>query len=316
MEEGNKTCARLEVHEGLHDSTVKKTLFVKSTWEPTKAFPTSFSLAVTDGCQAWTFEGSESYVKERAEVWDKEVSWVTEKLKFYLTMGQPGVAYHFTKTRDDHRKLSFEIQDKDTNLSLRANLQMVNALSETVICDLLGFLLQGNEKLSLEYRRKCRDFDGLKESNKAYMETSEQCRNEEIQYKKRSLEKFVGILNSKKSKCRELRDENARLKELLRAKENVEKDDSTSSSSDDDDDEDIDDQPLEKEMERGEGSRRSLVSEDAAINEDPAATKPLVAQLEIEPPKEDLPSNAPAALTADAPYTGIQRKRRRPVLQL
>ena len=57
MEEGNKTCARLEVHEGLHDSTVKKTLFVKSTWEPTKAFPTSFSLAVTDGCQAWTFEG-------------------------------------------------------------------------------------------------------------------------------------------------------------------------------------------------------------------------------------------------------------------
>ena len=67
---------------------------------------------------------------------------------------------------------------------------------------------------------------------------------------------------------------------------------------------------------RGEGSRRSLVSEDAAINEDPAATKPLVAQLEIEPPKEDPPSNALAALTTDAPYTGIQRKRRRPVLQL
>ena len=44
-------------------------------------------------------------MKERAEVWDKEVSWVTEKLKFYLTMGQPGVAYHFTKTRDDHRKV-------------------------------------------------------------------------------------------------------------------------------------------------------------------------------------------------------------------
>ncbi len=53
----NKTCARLEVQEELHDLTVKKTLFVKSVWEPTSPPPTSFSLAISDGRQAWTFEG-------------------------------------------------------------------------------------------------------------------------------------------------------------------------------------------------------------------------------------------------------------------
>lgn len=44
----NKTCTRLEVH----DLTEKKTLFVKSVWEPN-----SFSLEISDGHQAWTFEG-------------------------------------------------------------------------------------------------------------------------------------------------------------------------------------------------------------------------------------------------------------------
>jgi len=53
----NKTCARLEVQEELHGLTVKKTLFVKSVWKPASSPPTSFSLAISDGRQAWTFEG-------------------------------------------------------------------------------------------------------------------------------------------------------------------------------------------------------------------------------------------------------------------
>lgn len=46
-------------------------------------------------------------------------------------------------------QLSFEIQDKDTNLSLTANLLMLNASSENVTSDVLGFLLHGNEKLTV-----------------------------------------------------------------------------------------------------------------------------------------------------------------------
>jgi len=53
----NKTCARLEVQEELHDLTVRKTLFVKSVREPAISSPTSFSLAISDGHQGWTFEG-------------------------------------------------------------------------------------------------------------------------------------------------------------------------------------------------------------------------------------------------------------------
>jgi len=46
-------------------------------------------------------------------------------------------------------QLSFEIQDKDTNLSLTANLLLLNASSENVTSDVLGFLLHGNEKLTV-----------------------------------------------------------------------------------------------------------------------------------------------------------------------
>ena len=101
----NKTCTRIEVQEG--DDNVKKVLFVKSEWKPTRSEPTSFDLAISDGLRAWRFEGSEGFVRERAELWDKNESWVMEKLKFYLTLGQPGVTYRFTKTRDNRRKVCF-----------------------------------------------------------------------------------------------------------------------------------------------------------------------------------------------------------------
>jgi len=102
----NKTCARLEVHEGIDTNVlVKKLLFVQSECKPTRSEATSFSLAISDGLGAWRFEGSEKFVEDRAEAWDKSVSWVMEKIKFYLSVGQPGVTYRFTTTRDNQRKV-------------------------------------------------------------------------------------------------------------------------------------------------------------------------------------------------------------------
>jgi hypothetical protein len=99
----NKTCTRLEVQEGTGNE--KKVIFVKSEWKPTRSEPMSFDLAVSDGLRAWRFDGSESFVNARAEAWDKRVDWVMEKLKFYLSVGQPGVIYRFTPARDNQRKV-------------------------------------------------------------------------------------------------------------------------------------------------------------------------------------------------------------------
>uniref|UniRef100_A0A7I4FC90 XRCC4 N-terminal domain-containing protein n=1 Tax=Physcomitrium patens TaxID=3218 RepID=A0A7I4FC90_PHYPA len=179
----NGTCIRLEVLEELDMSTVKRTLFVKSVWEPTRLSPTSFSLAISDGHRAWTFEGSETFVKKRAEVWDKNVSWVMDKLKLLLTVVQPGIAYHLTGMLDNHRKFSFEIQDMETNLSLTANFSLVDASDpEIVTRDLLGFLLHGNEILTVDYVKKCRSFDQVLAENKALSEQNKRFAHEKKQF--------------------------------------------------------------------------------------------------------------------------------------
>lgn len=55
-------------------------------------------------------KGSETFVKKRAEVWDKNVSWVMDKLKLLLTVVQPGIAYHLTGMLDNHRKVLHSLQ--------------------------------------------------------------------------------------------------------------------------------------------------------------------------------------------------------------
>ena len=47
-------------------------------------------------------------------------------------------------------QLSFDIEDKESDLALTANLVMVNASDpESVTCDLLGFLYDSNCRLSV-----------------------------------------------------------------------------------------------------------------------------------------------------------------------
>uniref|UniRef100_A0A7I4C1C3 XRCC4 N-terminal domain-containing protein n=1 Tax=Physcomitrium patens TaxID=3218 RepID=A0A7I4C1C3_PHYPA len=290
----NGTCIRLEVLEELDMSTVKRTLFVKSVWEPTRLSPTSFSLAISDGHRAWTFEGSETFVKKRAEVWDKNVSWVMDKLKLLLTVVQPGIAYHLTGMLDNHRKFSFEIQDMETNLSLTANFSLVDASDpEIVTRDLLGFLLHGNEIL-----------------------TNKRFAHEKKQFEQAVYKKFVAVLNSKKIKLKELKKEIEKWK--IQPESKVERDDTTSSSSGEDEKE-IDHQEVlrsssNKSIRREDGSSGSLIG--ASAFNDPDATQPFLDEMEnkariTEFPNEDVPSNVVAALLEDTSYTALPRKRRR-----
>lgn len=313
----NGTCIRLEVLEELDMSTVKRTLFVKSVWEPTRLSPTSFSLAISDGHRAWTFEGSETFVKKRAEVWDKNVSWVMDKLKLLLTVVQPGIAYHLTGMLDNHRKFSFEIQDMETNLSLTASFSLVDASDpEIVTRDLLGFLLHGNEILTVDYVKKCRSFDQVLAENKALSEQNKRFAHEKKQFEQAVYKKFVAVLNSKKIKLKELKKEIEKWK--IQPESKVERDDTTSSSSGEDEKE-IDHQEVlrsssNKSIRREDGSSGSLIG--ASAFNDPDATQPFLDEMEnkariTEFPNEDVPSNVVAALLEDTSYTALPRKRRR-----
>uniref|UniRef100_A0A7I4BV77 DNA repair protein XRCC4 n=1 Tax=Physcomitrium patens TaxID=3218 RepID=A0A7I4BV77_PHYPA len=314
----NGTCIRLEVLEELDMSTVKRTLFVKSVWEPTRLSPTSFSLAISDGHRAWTFEGSETFVKKRAEVWDKNVSWVMDKLKLLLTVVQPGIAYHLTGMLDNHRKFSFEIQDMETNLSLTANFSLVDASDpEIVTRDLLGFLLHGNEILTVDYVKKCRSFDQVLAENKALSEQNKRFAHEKKQFEQAVYKKFVAVLNSKKIKLKELKKEIEKWK--IQPESKVERDDTTSSSSGEDEKE-IDHQEVLRSSsnksirQREDGSSGSLIG--ASAFNDPDATQPFLDEMEnkariTEFPNEDVPSNVVAALLEDTSYTALPRKRRR-----
>lgn len=95
----NKTCAKFEVDEDL-STYGQKVIFMQSVWETE-----SFSLAVSDGLRAWRFEGSADFVKERAEVWDRPVEWVMDKLQFYLSVQQPNTDYKLKKSKGDDRKV-------------------------------------------------------------------------------------------------------------------------------------------------------------------------------------------------------------------
>ncbi|KAG0626086.1 hypothetical protein M758_2G101100 [Ceratodon purpureus] len=327
----NKTCAKLEVQEGIEDG-VKKLLFVKSEWNPT-----SFELAVSDGLRAWRFEGSEAFVNARAEAWDKRVSWVMEKLKFYLKVGQPGVAYRFTKTRDNQRKLSFDIEDKESELALTANILMVNASDpESVTCDLLSFLHDSNGRLTDSYLRKVRSLSQSLREHNALLEDDTKLKNAKTEFQNDYLKKFAAVLNSKKAKIREQRKEierltkeNEKLKEDSKSKaiDEDERDDTTSSSSEDEDDEEKSDHEMSTpEKKRAEAFSERLVSEEKpftepastsgvnVVNQDPDATQPFLEEIENDAPVGELPKEDPPSLPAligDEPYKGIQRRRRR-----
>uniref|UniRef100_A0A7I4BUS0 XRCC4 coiled-coil domain-containing protein n=1 Tax=Physcomitrium patens TaxID=3218 RepID=A0A7I4BUS0_PHYPA len=214
-------------------------------------------------------------------------------------------------------QFSFEIQDMETNLSLTANFSLVDASDpEIVTRDLLGFLLHGNEILTVDYVKKCRSFDQVLAENKALSEQNKRFAHEKKQFEQAVYKKFVAVLNSKKIKLKELKKEIEKWK--IQPESKVERDDTTSSSSGEDEKE-IDHQEVlrsssNKSIRREDGSSGSLIG--ASAFNDPDATQPFLDEMEnkariTEFPNEDVPSNVVAALLEDTSYTALPRKRRR-----
>jgi hypothetical protein len=95
------SCAKIEL--AVEDPKEETgSIFVKATWHPTK-----FSLAVTDGMDAWFCHASDGEVKIRAEQWDQPVSEYLDLAERYLGLQQPGSNYSFDDASNDQRRVRY-----------------------------------------------------------------------------------------------------------------------------------------------------------------------------------------------------------------
>ncbi|KAJ4753477.1 DNA repair protein XRCC4 [Rhynchospora pubera] len=194
------SCAKLELAvEDPKEETGM--IFVKATWHPSK-----FSLAVTDGNDAWFCHASEGEVKLRAEQWDQPVSEYLSLVERYLGLQQPGSNYSFEDAGNGQRRLSWTFERQGTKLEWRWKLQPSPDKKKTT-AQVLDFLLDANIRLSDEVVRKTQAFEKLKQEAERCLQQSEKFKNEKAEFESAVYSKFVAVLNSKKAKLRELRDQ-------------------------------------------------------------------------------------------------------------
>ncbi|MBA0780173.1 hypothetical protein Gotri_004312 [Gossypium trilobum] len=214
------TCLKLEI-----PST--DPLFVKGTW-----FDTHFHLSVTDGLRAWLCNATEEEVQERAAQWDQPVAEYIELAERYLGFQQPCTVYRFVDAGDDHKRLSWTFEREGTKLEWRWKFQP-SYDSRKITAGILDFLMDANINLSMLIRRilqeevvrKTQSFEKLKLEAEKCLEQSERFTNEKMEFESEIYAKFLGVLNSKKAKLRELRDQLS--KQEIAGKASVDEEEST-----------------------------------------------------------------------------------------
>ncbi|KAK6265695.1 hypothetical protein QUC31_016532 [Theobroma cacao] len=188
------TCLKLEI-----PST--EPIFVKGTW-----FDAHFDISITDGLHAWVCNATEEEVKERAAQWDQPVTEYIELAERYLGFQQPGSVYRFADAGDDHKRLSWAFEKEGTKLEWRWKFRP-SPDSQKITGGILDFLMDANIRLSEEVFRKTQSFEKLKVEAEKCLEQSERSTNEKMEFESEIYAKFLGVLNSKKAKLRELRDQ-------------------------------------------------------------------------------------------------------------
>ncbi|KAE8731904.1 DNA repair protein XRCC4 [Hibiscus syriacus] len=193
-ETARHSCLKLEI-----PST--NPLFVKGTW-----FDTHFDLSVIDGLRAWVCNATEEEVQERAAQWDQPVAEYIELAERYLGFQQPCSVYRFVDAGDDHKRLSWTFEKEGTKLEWRWKFQLAPD-SQKITAGILDFLMDANISLSEEVVRKTQSFEKLKVEAEKCLEQSQRFTNEKMEFESEIYAKFLGVLNSKKAKLREHRDQ-------------------------------------------------------------------------------------------------------------
>ncbi|KAF5466012.1 hypothetical protein F2P56_015971 [Juglans regia] len=222
MESTRHSCLKLEPQHS-------EPIFVKCTWSQSR-----FDLSITDGLHAWICHASEEEVRDRAAQWDQPVTEYVELAERYLGFQQPGSIYQFTDAGDGHKRLSWTFDKEGTTLEWRWKCQLSPNSKETT-AGILDFLMDANIRLSEEVVRKTQSFERLKVEAEKCLAQSEKINDEKVEFESAIYEKFLGVLNSKKAKLRELRGQlsNEKAAGKLPEDESSEKTDSFDNGSDD-----------------------------------------------------------------------------------
>lgn len=200
MESAKHTCLKLEIPNN-DDQTITESIFVKGTW-----FPSRFHLSISDGLHAWTLNATEDEVRERASQWDQPVSEYIELAERHLGFQQPGSVYGFTDAGNGHRRLSWTFEKEGTKLEWRWKCKPSANDKETTAA-ILDFLMDANVRLSDEVVWKTQSFEKLRVEAEKCLAQSERFSTEKAEFEDAIYAKFLGVLNSKKAKLRELRDQ-------------------------------------------------------------------------------------------------------------
>ncbi|XP_059650814.1 DNA repair protein XRCC4 [Cornus florida] len=200
MDSTRHTCLKLDLP---NKSELEETqqIFVKGTW-----FESRFQLFITNGLDAWICEASEDEVRERASQWDQPVAEYIEMAERYLGFQQPGSIYGFADAGKEHRRLSWTFEKQGTKLEWRWKCQP-SPNSKKTTAGILDFLMDANIRLSDEVVRKTQSFERLKVEAEKCVAQSEKLSNEKEEFESAIYAKFLGVLNSKKTKLRELRNQ-------------------------------------------------------------------------------------------------------------
>lgn len=194
MDAARHTCLKLEIPPD------PQPFFIKGTW-----FPSHFHLSITDGLDAWTCNASEEEVKERASNWDQPVSEYINMSERYLGFQQPGSIYSFSDAGGGFKRLSWTFEKEGTKLEWRWKFKAAEN-SKMITAGILDFLMDANIRLSEEVVMKTKSNEKLKAEANKCLAQSEKFKDEKAEFETKIYSKFLGVLNSKKAKLRELRD--------------------------------------------------------------------------------------------------------------
>ncbi|PSS01400.1 DNA repair protein [Actinidia chinensis var. chinensis] len=193
------TCLKLELPTN-SESDRTEPIFVKGTWLASR-----FDLAITDGLHAWSLYATEDEVRERASQWDQTVPDYIELAERHLGFQQPGSVYGFADAGNGNRRLSWTFEKKGTKLEWRWKCKP-SLDSKKTTAGILDFLMDANIRLSDEVVRKTQSVERLRGEAEKCLAQSEKFSNEKADFEDAIYAKFLGVLNSKKAKLRELRD--------------------------------------------------------------------------------------------------------------
>ncbi|KAK1379893.1 hypothetical protein POM88_026637 [Heracleum sosnowskyi] len=194
MESARHTCLKLDLRSEFEP------VFVKGTW-----YQSHFELSITDGLDAWSCNGSEEEVKDRAAQWDQPVSEYIQLAESYLGFQHPGSVYGFNDAGNGCKRLSWTFEREGTKLEWRWKCQP-SSNSKKTTAGILDFLMDANIRLSEEVVRKSQLSEKLKEEAEKCLAQSEKFCSEKAEFETAVYEKFLRVLNSKKAKLRDLRN--------------------------------------------------------------------------------------------------------------